>query len=160
MSRFIVIKRILINRRQIVGTCWIYTGALRNGYGHISAGIKEFDTQYVHHLAAMLWLGVKREEIGRRKGQHRICHTCNNPACFRPKHLYKGTGRTNNLDAVRAGTLRTFGTDPQWLKKANETMRREPWRRPRGDRHPSRLHPENLSRGDRHWKRRAMHASK
>lgn len=34
------------------------------------------------------------------------CHTCNNPNCVNPKHLYFGTHSTNAGDASRDGLLR------------------------------------------------------
>lgn len=35
-----------------------------------------------------------------------VCHTCNNPSCFNPHHLYLGNGTTNAKDRIKAGTVR------------------------------------------------------
>lgn len=150
-------KKRLYIRRRIKGKCWLYIGATRNGYGHVTW--PGFKTQYVHCIAAIIWLGVKPEEIGRTKDKFRILHKCNTPLCWRPSHLYKGTNSSNMQDARRAGTIKTFREMPELIRKGNETMRREPWRRARGDRHPFSLHPELVPRGDNHWKRRLKVAS-
>lgn len=52
-----------------------------------------------------------------------ICHRCDNPPCVNPAHLFLGTRRDNVHDMMAKG------------------------RGAFGDRHPSRLHPENLPRG-------------
>jgi hypothetical protein len=37
-----------------------------------------------------------------------VCHSCNNPPCCNPKHLYAGTDIDNHKDAVNAGTSYRF----------------------------------------------------
>ena len=55
-----------------------------------------------------------------------VLHSCDMRACCNPKHLHLGTNWENRLESVQRG------------------------RTPRGDRHPSRRHPEKVPRGEGH----------
>ena len=56
-----------------------------------------------------------------------LCHTCDNPRCVRPDHLFPGTMMDNIQDAKRKGRMAS------------------------GNRSGPRLHPERMTRGDAHW---------
>ena len=88
---------------------------------------------------------------GRRPGAHRvswviangpipkglfICHTCDNPTCVRPSHLFVGTPTDNMAD--RDAKNRQAKGDRHGSKTKPESV-------VRGDRHGARLHPESHS---------------
>lgn len=80
--------------------CWEWTGALNKwGYGHI----KWFGLYIgAHQLSFMIHDGEIPDGM-------KICHTCDNPKCVHPRHLYCGTDQDNVNDRVarkRSAVLR------------------------------------------------------
>ena len=70
--------------------CWPWRATrLPTGYG-------QFDKEGAHRVAYRLTHGEIPE------GAH-ICHTCDNPPCVNPAHLYAGSSQTNQADMVGRG---------------------------------------------------------
>jgi hypothetical protein len=65
----------------------------RQGYGKVYANGKH---RRVHCVAYELVKGPIPEGID-------VCHTCDNPPCFRPSHLFLGTDVENAADRDRKG---------------------------------------------------------
>ena len=70
--------------------CWLWTMSTdRDGYGSTKLGQKSWRA---NRLSYFLFKG----EMGDRL----VCHKCDTPQCVNPDHLYLGTNRDNNIDAV------------------------------------------------------------
>jgi hypothetical protein len=78
--------------------CWEWQGALQpNGYGKIR-GDDSHDYRHVgaHRVSWELHYGPI--DVGRL-----VCHTCDNPRCVRPEHLFLGSPQDNQRDCVAKG---------------------------------------------------------
>lgn len=72
-------------------------------------------------------------------GMH-VLHTCDNPSCVRPDHLFIGTNADNMRDRDSKG---------RQAKGERHGSRTRPGRMPQGDEHYSRRRPELVPRGER-----------
>jgi hypothetical protein len=77
--------------------CWPWTLS-KTRFGHGSAQLSQF--KGAHCIAWMLYYGFLIP-----KGKQ-VCHSCDNPPCCNPKHLWIGTAKDNARDRNTKGRFR------------------------------------------------------
>jgi hypothetical protein len=88
-----VAKHILFFWRNVKKTdgCWEWGGSKwDNGYGRIMVGRKR---RKAHRISFLIHNGFLP------KGKL-VCHTCDNPSCCNPEHLFLGSELDNSRDSV------------------------------------------------------------
>lgn len=106
--------------------CWPWTeGTGRRGYGKATY---QGRTVAAHRLAWELTNGPA--------GKLFVCHSCDNPPCCNPAHLFLGTPQGNQDDCRAKGRTAS------------------------GDRSPARTHQGSYPHGDDHWTRKEPERAK
>lgn len=106
-----LLEKILVDE---VTDCWIWQGGKNNiGYGMIRDGNKMRTTHRVSY-----------EEHNNYKIPTSlcVCHTCDNPSCVNPSHLWLGSRKDNSQDMVTKGRWKPFGGVGMLGKKQPRTM--------------------------------------
>lgn len=74
--------------------CWIWEGQKNpKGYGEYFVGGRNYKA---HRIAYYL-------HTGDWPADRLVCHSCDNPSCVNPHHLWLGTAQDNSDDMVRKG---------------------------------------------------------
>lgn len=98
--------------------CWEWKAALRGkgGYAALNGpGGREGSQRNASHVAWFLAYGYWPKGM--------VLHTCDNPKCVKPSHLFLGDAQTNREDAIRKG--RQVGLtkeDVQWAMGHRDTF--------------------------------------
>jgi hypothetical protein len=82
-------------------TCWLWTASRdKDSYGGFALNGK---TIGAHVAAYILLIGQVPLGLG-------VCHTCDNPPCVNPDHLFLGDQKANMSDCSRKGRCNNGGT--------------------------------------------------
>ena len=96
--------------------CIVWSHCRQRGphpYGQVNYRGK---TQPVHRLSYMIHIGPI--PTGRL-----VCHTCDNPPCFNPTHLFAATQKTNVADCIRKGRFKFRPKKPFGAARARSNTR-------------------------------------
>lgn len=83
-----------------LGNCWQWTAAKDiNGYGRIKIGGRTCPCLLTHRLSWIIHTGtISKDDC--------VLHSCDNPPCCNPSHLFLGTRDDNNQDKIKKGRAR------------------------------------------------------
>lgn len=118
-------------------SCWEWrAGRYPEGYGEFFQGSRTNNTNRMysaHRIAYKIANGAFPFEL-------LVCHTCDNPPCCNPKHLWLGTDEDNARDKVKKGRENNYTGNDHWSRKKPHLLAR-------GRRHGAHLHPERIWKG-------------
>lgn len=91
--------------------CWYWTGYMcKLGYGRILVGRS-------CKLATRVSYEVLKGDIP--KGMY-VCHSCDNPQCVNPDHLFLGTQTDNMIDMYQKGRHKIMAGESNGMSKLKE----------------------------------------
>lgn len=114
-NRMRPIKERLLEKIVQQDGCWIWSGSKTpEGYGKLSAGRRGNYPLFAHRVAYEVLVGPIANGM-------KVLHTCDNPECCNPEHLFLGTMKDNTHDMMRKGRAK-FGGKRQKPKNIASTF--------------------------------------
>ena len=81
--------------------CWEWLACKVQGYGRLGIG-RSGSTMAAHRLSWIIHNGPIRSALF-------VLHSCDNPGCVNPSHLFLGTQRDNLYDMTKKGRGKPYG---------------------------------------------------
>lgn len=118
LDRFLAI-RCQVAAQYGADDCWIWPFSKSQKYGRLVLNGKP---KTAHKLSWELEYGAVQTGLF-------VCHTCDVPACFNPRHLYLGTPADNTADMHRRGRAPHQKYPERWKELGVAAGRRTTWAR-------------------------------
>lgn len=100
------------------GSCLIWTGfRLPKGYGCARRHRRYIKRNWLAHRLMYVWTKGEIPE------GMLVCHSCDNPPCVNPNHLFLGTYSDNMQDCKRKGRLRGHFKPGMFIPTPRNTRR-------------------------------------
>lgn len=91
-------QRMARQTRKMANGCWEWKGGIdADGYGRIRATLFDIPYKKAHRVA---WVLENKRPIPKDMV---VCHSCDNPRCVNPAHLWLGSQEENQLDKISKG---------------------------------------------------------
>ena len=91
----------LMRKVKKTDSCWLWCGSKdKDGYGYFHPYGRRMSTHrfaWQHHYSTL-------------DPTLSVCHTCDNPSCVNPEHLWQGTHQQNVTDMMQKGRHRNQKT--------------------------------------------------
>lgn len=96
--------------------CWPWVGYVGSrGYGYIKDNYK---TKLAHRVSYEMHIGAIPKGM-------MVCHTCDNPRCVNPGHLFLGTASDNNRDKSLKGRCNPCHGEKHGMAKLSDVQAEE-----------------------------------
>ncbi len=93
--------------------CWEWQGTLhKSGYAIFSVGYRNF---YAHRVSYCIATGTDPQNMD-------VCHSCDNPKCVNPNHLFLGSHLDNMRDCFKKGRMVSFKGSKNGTSKLKEVQ--------------------------------------
>lgn len=133
-------ERFVANYVKDASGCWLWRGASDGTYGKIREGGAGTRQLLAHRVSYELFNGPIPDGM-------LVCHTCDNPPCVHPAHLFLGTYADNNADRDAKG--RTVTGDRWYKNRPSSFIRYGGAPRTRANGRPTRAKSDPVTAGVR-----------
>jgi hypothetical protein len=114
------VERFNLQHKKMEGGCWEWTSTIdSDGYGIFGATLHDVRYKRAHRFS---WALHNDKPV---PTYMHVCHTCDNPRCVNPAHLWLGTNEDNMKDKMRKGRQRTARGQDSASSKLTEIQVRE-----------------------------------